>query len=352
MDIPSVFSLASLPAYGEISVYGVMNADDRNYVADIVARLLGFNVVFSDESCECVAFVARRLNIVNLGSNASVTVLADDIAGVFQLVNHLRDIEDPSHGDSYIDEREYYKICLCERVPVSPSPKRSVPGNSAVSELCDAQCSVSDWGFEETKCEHICFARDTPTDEDIDAEQIEAQRQADIEKLRNAILAYAAKYHADPQETIAELIKGKIVINPNGFSRIVVNGNTQIVLADYDETIINMGARERTLYIFFLKHLEGVRQVDIGDYKDELLQIYSLVKPGASDENAMRTIYNLCDPFSSALAQSLSKIKSAVMHAILDKTISRQYYIDGERGGEYRIAVKPELVTLPAALTN
>lgn len=381
MDIPSIVSQAPVPAYGEICVYGVADSCVRDYITRTVDKSLGFNVVFADDKCDCIALVARRLNIVNLGTDARVTLLDHDVYyAVIMFIRQLEDIENSTRGDVVIDLRKSPEDlccksaeCVVKREVALDAPKKrnfcsrlkeeivhlldteddiesDIPATSDYI-LCKKQsdeCSVQyDYAVAPAPCE--CPA---PAEDEIEAEELEAQRLKDIENLRAAILAYTAKYHANPQDTIKELIKGKIVINPDGFSRVVVNGNTQIVLADYDETVINMGARERTLYIFFLKHPEGIKQADVCDYENELLQIYSLVKPGASDETASRTIGNLCDPFSDALYQSLSKIKRAVKHAIQDEEISRRYYVDGERGDLYRIAVKPELITLPAALTN
>ena len=166
------------------------------------------------------------------------------------------------------------------------------------------------------------------------------------------ILDYVTKYHADPTPALQEFIKGKIVLNPTALSRIVVNGDARIVLSDYNETEIKMGARERLLYILFLKHPEGMRQSDVADYRRELVEIYGIVKPGASDNVVQVTIDNLCDPFSDALRQSISKIKNAVTYVIRDSSKAADYYIKGERGGVYRIGLSREMVKLPSAFTD
>jgi len=371
MDIPQIVSQASLPAYGEICVYGVSDEHTRDHIVNVVSRKLNFNVIFSNEHCDCVAYVARRLNIVNLGNDARIILLCDgDSFSIYTFIRNLQDIEEPTTGDMILDKREPKRSPVMDRVKFSISKREKRSEAREYREIEDG-ISSSEAFFEEAShyleddmvmhcklsefdapMDEMCIPCEVPTEDEIEDEKLERQRQKDIEDLRNAILAYTAKYHLDPSTILKELIKGKIVLNPDGFSRVVVNGNTEIVLADYDETKVSMGARERTIYIFFLKHLEGIRQVDICDYKDELLDIYSVVKPGASDATAQRTIGNICEPFGSALAQSLSKIKKAVKHTIQDEKTARQYYIDGERGGIYRISVKPELVTLPAALAN
>ncbi len=338
MSLPQAISQAPVPAYGEVHIYGVNGIFEKHRVERTVSDMTGFKTVFETQDAGAVTFVARRINLANLGTEARL-IVRGSLDQLDEFIDHLLDIDDESRGDLILDYSGTRRFSLskrCRAASISPDYPSS---NDGALDFCMDMCV----NYSHAPEKH-------PADDD-EQDSVDDERERDMEELRKAILTYVAKYHADPTDMLKELIKGKIVLNPQGFSRVVVNGNTQIVLADYDETEVKMGARERTLYIFFLRHLEGMKLVDVPDYRDELLDIYSIVKPGASDKTARRAVDNLCDLVHGSLSETISRIKKAVTHVIRDTQTASQYYINGKRGGVYSIAINPDLVSLPRALT-
>ena len=61
---------------------------------------------------------------------------------------------------------------------------------------------------------------------------------------------------------------------------------------------------------------------------------------------------NLCDPFSDSLNQTISRVNRCIRNVIADKKLVEQYMITGARGEEYGIALDPELMELPRAVTG
>jgi hypothetical protein len=55
--------------------------------------------------------------------------------------------------------------------------------------------------------------------------------------------------------------------------RISQNG-AKIEFPDLPGTELNLAPRERALYLFFLKHPEGVVLVNLRDYEAEILELY------------------------------------------------------------------------------
>lgn len=171
--------------------------------------------------------------------------------------------------------------------------------------------------------------------------------------IQAQILDFVTKYHADPSQLINTLLKGKIVVGQNNhLSPLVVNNDLKIVLPYYNEVEVKMPAMCRAIYILFLMHHEGIALRDVVDHRAELEDIYSMVMPGRSEEKAREAIDNLVDPMSNTLNEYISKIKRCFKLCILDEELAASYIITGKRGEPYRIALTPELITLPRAVTG
>lgn len=179
---------------------------------------------------------------------------------------------------------------------------------------------------------------------DIDREQ-----QRALEELKQAVLNYVLTYHTDPSKIIQEHISGKFIIAPDKISPIVVNNDTDIVLPYYDELNVKMPALHRAIYILFLcHHNDGIVLKDFDHYRNELMNIYSVVMPGRDEHLAQVTIDNLCNPLNNTLSEYISKINKRFKMIIKKQDIAEHYCIKGKRGEAYRVNISPELLTLPS----
>ena len=97
---------------------------------------------------------------------------------------------------------------------------------------------------------------------------------------------------------------------------------------------------------------EGIVLKSIDEYRDELIGIYSMVKPGAAHNRVIALVNNLCDPLSDSLNQTISRINRCVRNVITDKSLASDYCITGERGQEYGILLDPQYLELPRAVTG
>lgn len=179
---------------------------------------------------------------------------------------------------------------------------------------------------------------------DIDSEQ-----QRALEELKQAVLNYVLTYHTDPSKIIQEHISGKFIVAPDKLSPIVVNSNTDIVLPHYDELNVKMPALHKAIYILFLcHHNDGIVLKDFDHYRDELMNIYSVVKPGRDEKLAKNTIDNLCNPLNNTLSEYISKINRCFKTVIKKQDIAENYCIKGKKGQAYKVNISPELLTLPS----
>ena len=196
---------------------------------------------------------------------------------------------------------------------------------------------------------------DIEAEEVREFEKINSEYERDVRDLRVRIVAFITKYHQDPQQVMTKMLEGKVLLGATP-GHVLVNGDMKIVLPEYDEMEIKMPAMCRTLYILFMKHRvqsgRGIILKNIDEYRDEIIEIYGLVKPGANESKVEESVNNLCNPLGDSLNQMISRANRCIRNVITDKELAKQYIITGTRGEEYSIGLAPDLMTLPRAITG
>lgn len=128
-------------------------------------------------------------------------------------------------------------------------------------------------------------------------------------------------------------------------SRLRISRQHRLFLDDFDGVEVKMNALDKTVYLFYLQHPEGVSFKQLADYKLELLNIYTSVS-GREDMEAMRSsIDTLTDPFDNSINEKVSKIKKAFLNVVSDR-IAQHYYIRGDAGTAKSITLDRSLVVI------
>ena len=128
-------------------------------------------------------------------------------------------------------------------------------------------------------------------------------------------------------------------------SRLRNSRQHRLFLVDFDGVEVKMNALDKTVYLFYLQHPEGVSFKQLADYKMELLNIYTSVS-GREDVEAMRSsIDTLTDPFDNSINEKVSKIKKAFLNVVSDR-IAQHYYIRGDAGTAKSITLDRSLVVI------
>lgn len=234
------------------------------------------------------------------------------------------------------------------------SKSRIAPGKISCSWSVDGapgasspECSL---GHEPNHEKLIAYERDP---EQQLEDKLEDERKQWIDALSALMVEYMMRFNeAPPMEMIRERIKGKFLLNSSRMSPITVSGDMKIFLPELNEIQLRMTPLATTVYILFLCHPEGIRLKDIADYRNELIEIYSMVKPGSDDRIACRSIDDLVDPLGNSLQEKLSMTRRSIKRYILDREMAEHYMICGERGGLYRINLDPRLIHLPSILQS
>ena len=333
--------------------------------------------------------IARRFNVGNIGQYATVSLTlsrTNRSGGWFEAIRHFADVlmgvTDIGEGDIVIDEfgngydyggKSSVFNSMCEEAPTMPSAApqdhtrvECSQENKAKQGLVKRLKEKLDSFLPEEKIVEDTVPRKPKNkrayheaqpledEERRELAGIEREREQALERIKRDIVNYIARYHDDPKELMGELLRGKVVVGQPG--RVLVNGDMKIVLPEYDEMEVKMPAMSRTLYILFMKlrkqGMDGIVLKNIDQYRDDIIDIYNLVKPGARERRVAQSVDNLCDPLSDSLNQAISRVNRCIKSVITDKKLVEQYMITGTRGAKYGIALDPELIALPRAVTG
>lgn len=368
--------------YGIIYLYSDRSLSPGIYNPEVIVEKFvhPMQIEWIDEpGREDLLLVARRFNVGNIGKYALVKLTLSRMnraGGWFEAIQRFADalmgVSDEGDGDIEIkydfnvhtaDQASVFGDYYDDAAPQDHTRVESSRPRGRWKRLKDRlQEIVSEENaleYPTTHADHqIRRSREIDVDliqdeEKDEVKKLERERKRALERIKRDIVNYIAHYHDDPKDLIAELLRGKVVVGQPG--RVLVNGDLKIVLPEYDEMEIQMPAMCRTLYILFLKQRKlgngGIVLRNMDEFHDEIIGIYSMVKPGASEVRVKRSVDNLCDPFGESLNQMISRINRCIKNVITDKELAKQYTITGTKGEEYGIALEPEYMELPRAIT-
>lgn len=305
-------------------------------------RRFEMKVVYVDQS---PALVARRFNAGNIGKTAVLTcpVCGDitiDGKLVGEFVRHLFDFNSLDDGDLHINLDDFVK----------GKSRREWNDRLQSPDLAQKLDNAR------------LFAQDTqamlPVDatadpEERDLTEAERLREQYLRIVGQVVINYVSLTHADPHPLLGDtLASTNIVLAPKGLSPLVIDSDLHIRLTDYDNAEIRLHTLSKALYILFLCHPEGIRLIDIDRHRQELQDIYEVIMPQRDDDASTSIIDNVVNPLSGTLNQNISRIKRFFKTVIMDDAVARQYYITGERGEAYGIALPRRLVTIPKVFTE
>jgi len=128
-------------------------------------------------------------------------------------------------------------------------------------------------------------------------------------------------------------------------SRLLVDQHARIILTDFNNLEVKMNRLPKALYLFFLRHNEGLTLPELGNYKNELLSIYSKISNRGNKKEIQDSIDDLIDPWTNSINEKISKIKNAFSLIIADNEMLQNYLITGTRGGKKQILLPKELIS-------
>ena len=143
----------------------------------------------------------------------------------------------------------------------------------------------------------------------------------EIEQLREGGY-YELLLHTLGRDIVDDFRNVKLVPT---LSRLVITDDYKIKLADFGKEI-KLTPLQKTLYIFYLRHPEGVEFKMLSAYYDELLAIYKVLSNREDLQKQEESIRRLVDVTDNAINEKCSRIKEAILK-VADDMIARNYYI-------------------------
>jgi hypothetical protein len=127
-------------------------------------------------------------------------------------------------------------------------------------------------------------------------------------------------------------------------SKLEIRGkNKKMLFTDLGGLELPLNPKEKTLYLLFLKHEEGILLSHLQDYEDDLFTDYKTISNQSETEQQRQTIKFLINPLENdsnvVISRINRKIKSAVGESLYDF-----YCIQGDRGEKKGIKLDREMV--------
>ena len=168
------------------------------------------------------------------------------------------------------------------------------------------------------------------SEESFDTEMLNALKEAE-EMIKGLLLKGC------PTELILSWLNQNVKL-----SRLRITRHYKILLVDYDKEI-KMGPLPKTVFLFFLRHPEGVMFSHLQDHKDELRDIYGRVCTNDDPERMQQSISRLTDPLDNSISEKCAAVKKAFVMNVSD-TVAKNYYINGSQGEKKGISLDRNLV--------
>lgn len=126
-------------------------------------------------------------------------------------------------------------------------------------------------------------------------------------------------------------------------SPLFIDSNYRFWLPAYSNLEIVLTPLPKVLYLFFLRHPEGLMFHDLIDHRAELEAYYKLLQPTVLLPTISERIRDLTDIRSNSVNEKCSRIKEAFVRH-LDERIAAQYFVTGRRGEKKAISLPRHLL--------
>ena len=149
------------------------------------------------------------------------------------------------------------------------------------------------------------------------------------------------------EELRIEAARGKL-------SRLVITEDYRFVLADYNNTEVELQPVHKAVYLLFLNHPEGIEFKQLAEYREELLSLYMKTARWMDKEKIVESVDKLVDPLDNAINEKCSRIKKVFLD-LMDEYRASYYIISGHTQKHIAGRVwyeRLKVITLPRELVE
>lgn len=125
--------------------------------------------------------------------------------------------------------------------------------------------------------------------------------------------------------------------------KLIVSRNYRLYLGE-QRVEIRMEPLVKAVYLLFLRHPEGIVFKNLPDYRQELIKIYSDVRPWGLTDRALQSIEDVTNPLLNSINEKCARIKKTFL-SLIGSDMAEHYYIKGTRSEPKGISLPRDLVT-------
>ena len=215
----------------------------------------------------------------------------------------------------------------------------TIDGESAACErdLAERRCEVERSAAPNIMCSVRRNKEPIAYDFCYDVEEVLTEED---EQLLTEIQARVAKLR---QRGIKQHLIEKVLKMTVPKSHLEVTPDARILLTDYGQEV-QMLPIDKVVYIFYLRHPEGISIKSLADHKEELMVLYARVLGKAElTDKQKASVERLCDPWDNSINEKLSRIRKSFC-AEVHESVANHYIIQGSRGADRTITLDEELI--------
>ena len=188
----------------------------------------------------------------------------------------------------------------------------------------------------------IANDRDQKLPNEEEQDESEAARNFSRESIR-LMEEIRVKVDALRKHGIQEALIRHLFEPETKLSRLRITCDYRILLTDYQNTEIKMGALPKAVFFLFLRHPEGIIFKNLPDYQTELNKIYQEISGRFNLFKLKDSVKKVTDPTQNSINEKCARIRESFLQHI-DESIARNYFVTGERGLAKKIILPRDLV--------
>lgn len=112
----------------------------------------------------------------------------------------------------------------------------------------------------------------------------------------------------------------------------------ELVFPELGNLKIHLNPLEKTIFLFFLQHENGVQLAHLSDYRNEILGLYRSLSTAESPEVMEERVKELVNPAGNSCSEKISRIKRKIVDA-LGSNMAQDFIISGANGSSKGIRV-------------
>lgn len=123
----------------------------------------------------------------------------------------------------------------------------------------------------------------------------------------------------------------------------ILGSEKRLILDDLGDLELRLNPLEKTIFLFFLSHPEGVAFSELSDHREEILAIYESVSRALDRQTIHSRIDRLVAPGENMISENISRIRKKLIEAVGPQMIE-VYAISGPNAGKKTIDLDRSLV--------